>query len=83
MESGSLADWFVAGGTIFLGFIAVFQDKIRARLSSPKLDCEINLKNQTAIRLRHLWKEGLNLIHFSHIIIDLKYGIKEKLVQKR
>ena len=44
MEIGSLADWFVAGGTILLGIIAVFQDKIRAHFRSPKLDCEIDLQ---------------------------------------
>ena len=44
MNIGSLADWFVAGGTILLGIIAVFQDKIRAYFRSPLLECEIDLE---------------------------------------
>jgi hypothetical protein len=43
MNYGSLADWFVAFGTILLGLIAIFQDRMRAYLRSPKLDCEIEL----------------------------------------
>ena len=39
-----MADWLVAIGTLLLAFIAVFQDRIRTRLRSPKLDCTIELK---------------------------------------
>lgn len=39
-----MADWLVGIGTLLLAFIAVFQDKLRAYLQSPKLDCEMELK---------------------------------------
>jgi len=40
----NMADWLVAIGTLLLAFIAVFQDKIRAYVQSPKLDCQMELK---------------------------------------
>jgi hypothetical protein len=39
--SEQLAAWFAAGGTILLGIIAIFQDRIRAHFWGPKLDCQI------------------------------------------
>lgn len=41
MCNEQLAAWFAAGGTILLGIIAIFQDRIHAYLWGPKLDCEI------------------------------------------
>lgn len=41
---GNIADWAVAAATFLLAIVAVFQDKIRAYIKSPKLDCAIELK---------------------------------------
>ena len=43
INSEHLANWLAALGTILLGIIAIFQDRIRSRLWSPKLDCEIEV----------------------------------------
>ncbi len=44
IEWGTVADWAVAIATLLLAFVAVFQDKIRAHVKSPILDCDIELK---------------------------------------
>jgi hypothetical protein len=38
-----MTEWLVAIGTILLAVIAAFQDKIRAKIWSPQLDCDIEL----------------------------------------
>lgn len=43
INSEHLANWLAAIGTILLGIIAIFQDRIRSRLWNPKLDCEIKI----------------------------------------
>jgi len=72
MNSGSLADWFVAGGTILLGFIAIFQDRIRAHLRSPKLDCEIELKPPDC----HRTKTNIHTQDVSYSIDTFYYRFK-------
>lgn len=39
-----LAAWLEAIGTLLLAIVAVFQDRIRGLLSTPKLDAEVNLE---------------------------------------
>jgi hypothetical protein len=40
-QFGKLTDWLIAVGTILLAIIAVFQDKIRSWVQSPKLELSI------------------------------------------
>jgi hypothetical protein len=39
----TMADWLVAIGTLVLAFVTVFQDYLRSKLWSPKLECRIDL----------------------------------------
>lgn len=39
-----MAEWLVAVGTILLAIMAAFQDRIRAVIHGPKLDCRIEAK---------------------------------------